>query len=384
MKTKEKLKRKQGISLIVLVITIIVIVILAVAVILSIANNNPIENANKAKAANNEKTLQEAANLAYSDWYTEKKLNKTDKSAAEYVTNVLKNQNFSDEEVAQVNVTNEGIGVIPIPNGFQHVSIKDDNGNETSTVSGGYVIKDVSGTETDGNEFVWVPVNDMSTFIREVGYYKNASTNKVLPQDSGFVKTREPSDEASDADKEEYNKMMASVSKYHGFYMGRYEASKNATTNKAQSIADQDPLSSILWTKMVEYARDVYSSTREGIKEKDPVSTLVYGVQWDQTVRWLSETNYSGIKTNPSTIYGNFSSSVVNTGSNKNYSLNNIYDMRGNVDEATMEGQGAKGWYITRGGQYTGAANSTISYRNNIRTNMYSAGSGFRMALYLI
>ena len=63
MKTKGKLKEKQGISLIVLVITIIVIIILAVAVILSIANNNPISNANKAKFQNDLKSIQEEINL---------------------------------------------------------------------------------------------------------------------------------------------------------------------------------------------------------------------------------------------------------------------------------------------------------------------------------
>ena len=41
--------KKKGISLIVLVITIIIIIILAGAVILNLSNNNPIENANKAK-----------------------------------------------------------------------------------------------------------------------------------------------------------------------------------------------------------------------------------------------------------------------------------------------------------------------------------------------
>ena len=42
------INKKQGISLIVLVITIIVIIILAGAVILSLSSNNPIQSANKA------------------------------------------------------------------------------------------------------------------------------------------------------------------------------------------------------------------------------------------------------------------------------------------------------------------------------------------------
>ena len=60
---KERNNQKQGISLIVLVITIIVIIILAVAVILSIANNNPIENAKKAKEAHNNAVEKEKIEL---------------------------------------------------------------------------------------------------------------------------------------------------------------------------------------------------------------------------------------------------------------------------------------------------------------------------------
>ena len=60
---KERNNQKKGISLIVLVITIIVIIILAVAVILSIANNNPIENAKKAKEAHNNAVGKEKMEL---------------------------------------------------------------------------------------------------------------------------------------------------------------------------------------------------------------------------------------------------------------------------------------------------------------------------------
>ena len=63
MKTKGKLKEKQGISLIVLVITIIVIIILAVAVILAISNNNPVENAKKARLANDKAVSKEKSSM---------------------------------------------------------------------------------------------------------------------------------------------------------------------------------------------------------------------------------------------------------------------------------------------------------------------------------
>ena len=68
---KKSNKNKKGISLIVLVITIIVIIILAVAVILTMANNNPIENANKASFQNDLKAMEEEVNLYESEQYAE-------------------------------------------------------------------------------------------------------------------------------------------------------------------------------------------------------------------------------------------------------------------------------------------------------------------------
>ena len=63
MRSEKTRSKKKGISLILLVITIIVIIILAVAVILSIANNNPIENAKKAKEAHNNAVEKEKIEL---------------------------------------------------------------------------------------------------------------------------------------------------------------------------------------------------------------------------------------------------------------------------------------------------------------------------------
>ena len=68
---KKSNKNKKGISLIVLAITIIVIIILAVAVILTMANNNPIENANKASFQNDLKAMEEEVNLYESEQYAE-------------------------------------------------------------------------------------------------------------------------------------------------------------------------------------------------------------------------------------------------------------------------------------------------------------------------
>ena len=57
------MKKKEGISLIVLVITIIVIIILAAAVILTLTDNNPINNAKVAQLAQSKDSLESAVSL---------------------------------------------------------------------------------------------------------------------------------------------------------------------------------------------------------------------------------------------------------------------------------------------------------------------------------
>ena len=108
---KEKLNTKQGISLIVLVITIIVIIILAVAVILTLANNNPIENAHRAVNYNNEATLKEEATLLYADWYTQSTLGTLDPNykdkAQDYVKDKL-SDGYTQELIDKLTVSNTG------------------------------------------------------------------------------------------------------------------------------------------------------------------------------------------------------------------------------------------------------------------------------------
>ena len=86
----------------------------------------------------------------------------------------------------------------PIPIGFEYL---------TGTVNTGFVIKN----STDGNEFVWVPV-EKGTFVREEGYYNGELQNYMSLTVEPHV--------TSDGDSE-YNAMVESVSKYRGFYIAR-------------------------------------------------------------------------------------------------------------------------------------------------------------------
>ena len=90
------MERKQGISLIALIITIIVIVVLAVAVILSIANNNPIENARKAAFQNDMSALKEELNL-----YIQKKALETAGSYNKEKLNADSNTLIEEDEIKE-------------------------------------------------------------------------------------------------------------------------------------------------------------------------------------------------------------------------------------------------------------------------------------------
>ena len=114
------------------------------------------------------------------------------------------------------------VAVVPI--GFAVVPGKD-------VIKDGLVISDVANdTEDVGNQFVWIPVDDMSTFVREAGY------NNGQIQTSDFEKCEEPYSQATLGERQEYENMMASVEEYHGFYIGRYEISQSENgSEKPQS-----------------------------------------------------------------------------------------------------------------------------------------------------
>ncbi len=287
-----------------------------------------------------------------------------------------------------------------IPNGFvasQATGEKD--------VSTGLVIYEGTTPVTDSNvetakktrnQFVWIPVDDISDFVRVDGY-KNGSKQSLVSSCS------EPYTNATAEEISEYNAMIASVEKYHGFYIARYEASKSSS-GKAQSMSNQSPWVKMRWggsmrvsssSDAVEVSRAVYNSASA---EKDPVSTLVYGVQWDQTVRFLKQ-NYSDIETD-SKNYGNYKNSkltfinssgnsvtkasgsvaVVPTGNTEHSKTNNIYDMAGNIEEWTMEAYSTT-CRVTRGGNwsYNGTTVYSISSRNTWTPTDKTAGSDLRL-----
>ena len=148
----------------------------------------------------------------------------------------------------------------------------------------------------------------------------------------------------------EYDEMLESVSKYGGFYIGRYELSG--------TLEEPTEKSGIPITTETEWY-DLYNACKNSkLQASDKVRTqMLWGCQWDVIMNWLIN---SGAKTSEevnvdSSSWGNYWSKetgggiVQNTGSNEEWKVNNIYDLAGNCYEWTQESYDNK-YRVFRGG----------------------------------
>ena len=113
-------------------------------------------------------------------------------------------------------------------------------------------------------------------------------------------------------------------------------------------------------------------------------STLVYGVQWDAVMRWISEDGDLARYLTNSDGKGNYGTgSIIPTGSNPEYQLKNIYDMAGNVWEWTMEAF-SPDYGVGRGGIcYHTGSDGPVSYRSSDSPDVTYSVLGFRLAFFV-
>ena len=99
------MKRKNAISLIVLVITIIVMAILAATVVITLSNTNIINEAQKAKESANQATEKEAISVALAEWKIEER--KGTKTFEEFMKEKFGEENVTKISEEEVTVTME-------------------------------------------------------------------------------------------------------------------------------------------------------------------------------------------------------------------------------------------------------------------------------------
>ena len=173
----------------------------------------------------------------------------------------------------------------------------------------------------------------------------------------------------------DYEEMIASLEKYKGFYIGRYEL----TANGEKTGATQTCENGVNWYTLYKNCTTLASGSK--VKTR-----MIWGLQWDATCNWLAS---SGFSITDSTSWGNYRDNTAtghgskqNTGYSESWKANNIYDFAGNCWEFTQEAYGTVG-RACRGGHYY---NNGSSIPASSRSSGYPTGSsyGSRPTLYLI
>ena len=401
MKTKLKSKQEKGITLIALVVTIIIMLILAgVSIKLAIDNNGVIENAKEAK-----------------DQYEQAQAN--DESGLNDLSSELRRQlDANRNNNSGSGGSGSTIDGVPIPEGYYYVG---------GTKAKGLVISDAEadnekykgqenvGKDLAGNQWVWVPVEtpsslyttvdegvalDGSTGVKTTKYTNSAIISGItrgLPGDTSDC--REPDilthSTLGDTDERaktagfsslanmaetmvsEYEEMIASLEKYKGFYIGRYELTSNGEKTGATKTCENG----VNWYTLYKNCTTLASGSK--VKTR-----MIWGLQWDATCNWLADSKFD---ITDSSTWGNYSTndatghgSKQNTGFSESWKANNIYDFAGNCFEFTQEAV----FTFSRAGRggnynYNGSSNPASFRTVSSPTDAYSNG-GSRPTLYLI
>ena len=364
---------------------------------------------------------------------------------------------LEDNEYMHVETDASGDSV-PVPNGFVGSKVTGENEIDTGFViyEGEEEVTDsnVQTAQTSRNQYVWIPVEDISkfygtdangkswgknynyttgtnsssTFDEVTGTYANnwSESNGVMSitRTSGNNSYREPDvlktydtpyylktykvSEDSMLDfllrqQTDFKKMINSVEKYGGFYIGRYETGDLSKEQVVVQKGNTD-IASQTWYAMYEKCKTL-SDNNNNIE-----TGMIWGNQFDRTLMWLMECNAENSETgkskeeviDDSKSWGNYSNATftytnssgstttknsgsgtrIPTGSTEYTKANNIYDLAGNVFDLTMEAHSTDG-RVLRGGRYYETGSSYPPSYHYDYNPAYSVYFGCRAALYI-
>ena len=458
----------RGITLIALVVSIIVLLIIAGVSISMLAGQNGIlERVSQAKKITAEESQIEDTKLALMEIETAYNTQDTETDRISYFENALKlyttpagakikyekglityNGENNKNLVMKYNIDTGKIEKIGsdmniqeyysqhpeyhIPKGFRYL---------TGTVNKGYVITDAAPSETNGNEFVWIPVASEKDYVKKLGSKNGCMIEAVgnggeTPEKLGDISNAVKGDilgvgKILGTSVESGLSSTASEAKIvnaaGGFWVGRYETgvTQNTEINPANGISEiyvksgLQPYRKVSQTKALELANNWKGSNNNNTASSvEYQAGLITGTQWDvmcDFISWdiadsdcttwgnykdaLSE-KYTGYRSGADytwsqcTDYEKTSDtiSVFQTGKFPNKLSGNltvqknIFDVAGNLWEWTTEVPTRNGNNrVRRGGSvyYSGSV-----YLASSRDGLYSVGSyawdvGFRLVLYV-
>ena len=312
-----------------------------------------------------------------------------------------------------------------LPDGFVQV--------QGTTLDNGLTIQD-----STGNQYVWVEVpktdevyptaglnitefttDEYTAIETDLHTYTNDYRNGTSYKDEYY------SDAATGLTSAQYTelkqKMLKSVYKNGGFYVGKYETGiENAPKTSGSSSTTPTEIPVI---KQNAYPYNyVTCSQAQTLASKmesgNYTSSLMFGVQWDLVLKYLETkgTAQADLKTN-STNWGNYFNNLWNitnlnskyssdygsswtsgaygakasgtgvllsTGASDAFRKQGIYDLAGNVWEWTLEyTSDSSSPCADRGGYYNSNGDHRPAvHRSNVRTTNYYDSIGFRVSLY--
>ena len=402
---KVRLREQKAITLVALIITIVVLLTLAVVAIGAVNDSGIIAHAQNVATDYNRSKVDEESTISGYDTLIEESIGRGSGLGKATVGKIVeKNSTINGKAYSSTNPV--------IPKGFMAINVTIE-GHESNwdaesgpEVTEGLVISD--GT----SEFVWIPVSNIDDFARlqdgsETNYqgvlydFSGTTATEKTSYGVGTTGHREP-DNLSDSTsnmpiwteslyQESFNKMVASVSKYGGFYVGRYETSLNGSV--AQSKSGETPMGSVNWYRAYENSL-TYSNNNTNL---GVTSEMIWGCQWDAMLKFIltgNESDHVTVSTNVShNLTRAYSTGGIDYTGSVTYNdiASNIYDLEGNVFEwnqmasSTMRAFSGGAWG-TNGTVKPGIEIMLDPASTNYKFigATYYCGLGSRLALYIV
>ena len=318
---KNQKNTNKGITLIALVITIIVLLILAGVALASLFGENGIlNNAETAKNQTNLANSEEQVALAVQSAMTyQNSLGTVKKENLEAELDKLLGageENYTiepDDETGPWTVTVTKTGyTIKISSTGKTEEIN--SGDQTTTAVTIETLMTSASTknETDGNEFVWIPVG-LGKFIEISKNFERTTIGDTVYSSADTYENGKSYD---------LQEWITTTLDNGGYYIGRFEASNNGSDQAVMLSASDRSWTNITQPNATIQAQAIYSA-ETGTNKDLYYSDLVNSYAWDTLVSFLEQ-------------YSDNIDNTDGTGGGKTY-VCNVFDVHGKASEWSTE-----------------------------------------------